>query len=71
MEDKVKEAVDYAVVSNKIENNTLTESEVKTVLEGMSHEDESFLYSVVDLIKNSRDDEKKDDSDGEVRKRLI
>ena len=50
---KIETAVTYASSSNGLENNDLTEQEVATIIKGLeeSKSDESFLFSVVKLVK--------------------
>lgn len=58
MEEKIQDAVNYANGSNNLENNSLTVDEldqiIKDIQEGKT--DESFLYSVVQLIKKYEDE---------------
>ncbi len=56
MEEKprkeIETAVTYASSSNGLENNSLTDQEVAAVIKGLETKtDESFLYSVVKLVK--------------------
>ena len=53
MDDKVKEAVKYADGSNKLEDNSLTTVELEQIARDIQsgRSDESFLYSVVKLVK--------------------
>ncbi len=50
---KITSAVTYASSSNSLENNTLSEQEVATIIKGLEEakSDESFLNSVVRLVK--------------------
>ena len=65
MEEKprpeIETAVTYASSSNSLENNSLTEQEVATVIKGLeeSKSDESFLFSVVKLVKKYKPGEEK------------
>ena len=56
MDDKVKEAVQYADGSNKLEDNSLTTVELEQIARDIQsgRSDESFLYSVVKLVKKKK-----------------
>lgn len=64
MEEKVNEAVNYASGSNSLEDNRLTPDELQQLIEDIrsGKNDESFLYSVVKMIreKEGRIDEMQD-----------
>ncbi len=64
MEEKVNEAVNYASGSNSLEDNRLTPDELQQLIEDIrsGKNDESFLYSVVRMIreKEGRIDEMQD-----------
>ena len=64
---EIETAVTYASSSNGLENNSLTEQEVATVIKGLeeSKSDESFLYSVVKLVKKYQPGEEQ--NKGELR----
>ena len=61
MEEKLEEAVNYANGSNSLEDKRLTKNELEHLIEDNKNgkNDESFLYSVVKMIKKKehREDE--------------
>lgn len=52
-QEKIEDAIEYADSSNAIENNGLEESEIQKIMNDIQtgKSDESFLYSVVKLVK--------------------
>ena len=57
MEEKKEEAINYALDSNRLENNYLTNKELEEVLNGIDKTDESFLKAVVDLVNKTGEDD--------------
>lgn len=53
MKEKVYKAVEYASNSNRLENNNLSDSELKEIVDNImvGKSDESFLLSVVESVK--------------------
>ncbi len=64
MEEKLNEAVNYASGSNSLEDNRLTPDELQQLIDDIrsGKNDESFLYSIVKMIrkKEGRSDEIQD-----------
>lgn len=62
MEKEVHDAVKYANSSNELENNALSEMELKKILDDISSgkTDESFLSSVVELVRKYKGEEEED-----------
>ena len=52
-EEKVKEAIDYASGTSKLESESLSEDEYKKILEEIlaGKGDESFMYAAVQYVK--------------------
>lgn len=53
MKEDIEEAVTYANHSNRLENNRLTVPELEKIIDDIKtgKSDESFIYSVVKLVK--------------------
>ena len=65
MENEVKNAVNYALDSNKLEGYHLPEEEVEKVIDTIDKSDKNFTDSVLDMIN----DEKKEDGNSvKIRK---
>jgi len=59
MEREIEDALRYASSSNKLEENSLTESEVNKITNDIKEgkQDDSFISSVVELVSKLNNDE--------------
>ncbi|MBR3049450.1 MAG: hypothetical protein IKG58_02710 [Bacilli bacterium] len=69
MNKKIKEAVKSADSSNKIEENPLKKEEFKEIVEYIKNNksDESFLYSLIQKIKEEEKNREEVDKDVKTR----
>ena len=51
MEKKVDKAVEYANATNKIENLEMSKEELKEIKQALEENKESFLYRLVERLK--------------------
>ena len=72
MKEKVDKAVEYANSSNELENHNLLTSELDQIVEDImsGKSDESFLYSVVELVKKHQN-QNEEEVNGKIRKWFI
>ena len=67
MDEKNKEAVNYAASSNKLEEQNVTPKEFQEILSGMDKSDESFLLAVVNYV-NKKNQEMEEKDNDKIRK---
>lgn len=65
MKEDIKDAVNYALDSNKLEDYHLTNEEVEKVIDTIDKSDKSFTDSVLDMIKEEK---KEDNNNVKIRK---
>lgn len=70
MKEKVYKAVEYASNSNRLENNNLSDSELKEIVDNImvGKSDESFLLSIVESVKKEPVKEEEENQNVKIRK---
>lgn len=70
MKEKVYKAVEYASNSNRLENNNLSDSELKEIVDNImvGKSDESFLLSIVESVKKEPVKKEEENQNVKIRK---